>query len=196
MDRLVSTYEDKIIGDSQYKPNLKWYIIKRYGHRMISRTKGRHHQTLFQDRPIKDVHLVGDDSNQIEFVEFLQYVVESFFSTQLIPDVHTLSTTRLCRPCSLKYDYIAKLETIEQDFNNIILRLSNSSDQHQMVFPKYNVKATFRSNLENESKKFKPLDIQDYYRSVPINIIDKIRSIYGDDMKIFSYSWRNKWHKI
>ena len=54
----------------------------------------------------------------MHFDEFLQYLVDPVRTEEL--NEHWARFAKLCRPCSIKYDFVGKYETINEDADNIL----------------------------------------------------------------------------
>ena len=100
LDRLVSAYTDKFLNQDGYKDwyeNMKIIIKARYR---------------------------DDDADQnatITFREFLNYAADS----DSIRDRHWLSYQYLCGPCVIDYDYVVKVESLEQDVSYLMPKVFN-----------------------------------------------------------------------
>ena len=89
-----------------------------------------------------------------------------------------MSIHDMCHPCLVKYNYIAKLETINPDSTFLLHRTSN-----QIGFPEKHISPKSDSNTDSV-----PTDVfHRYYSSVPSNVLDGIRKLYALDFKMFGY---------
>ena len=82
-----------------------------------------------------------------------------------------MSIHDMCHPCLVKYNYIAKLETINPDSTFLLHRTSNK-------FPEL-TDSVQESNLKDMVHK--------YYSSVPSKVLDGIRKLYSLDFEMFGY---------
>ena len=91
----------------------------------------------------------------VTFNEFLQFVVDE--GRYGLISKNWMSIHDMCHPCLVKYNYIAKLETINPEFTDSVAD-SKSSDMFQR-----------------------------YYSSVPSKILEGIRDLYALDFELFRY---------
>ena len=89
-----------------------------------------------------------------------------------------MSIHDMCHPCLVKYNYIAKLETINPDSTFLLYRTSNK-------FPEL-TDSVQESNLKNMVHK--------YYSSVPSKVLDGIRKLYALDFEMFGYDINEVWY--
>ena len=97
----------------------------------------------------------------VKFSEFLQFVVDEGRYGLISKD--WMSIHNMCHPCLVKYNYIAKMETINLEFTDTITD-SKSSDLFQK-----------------------------YYSSIPSKILDGIRELYALDFELFGYDRNEVW---
>ena len=111
----------------------------------------------------------------VKFKEFLQYLVDRGRDAA---NKHWKNIHDLCNPCLVQYDFVAKLETIEQDSQCILNRLSNKTT---VEFPD----RTSGPNTETHHNSTELL--RKYYSTVSEDVIDEIRKVYSMDFKLFGY---------
>ena len=75
----------------------------------------------------------------------------------------------------MKYDYVARLETLDKDLNHLLPKL-NSTDRIDH-FPEKNVGAF-------DSKKYRSL-----YNDIPSSILQPVLDKYSVDADMFGYSF-------
>ena len=97
-----------------------------------------------------------------------------------------MSIHDMCHPCLVKYNYIAKLETMNQDSAYLLHRISNNIVQ----FPD--------KHLDPKSDSVTDSNFTDifhrYYSSVPIKVVDGIRKLYALDFEMFGYDINEVWY--
>ena len=111
------------------------------------------------------------------FNEFLQFIADEGRIRKV--NVHWRNIHDLCHPCFVKYDYIAKLETIEQDFQFIGKRINKKATN----FPDKSlgpVPPNYRE--ENYTEVFIK-----YYSTVNKDTLNRLRKLYELDFKLFGY---------
>ena len=116
----------------------------------------------------------------VRFTEFLQFVVDEGRGGRV--DGHWRSIHDQCHPCSFQYDFIAKLETIEEDSQLILSRINNKT----IEFPDKKLgPITGNSTQQNSTKTF-----LEYYSTVSEKTLQGIRNLYWLDFKLFGYDER------
>lgn len=109
----------------------------------------------------------ADGLYKISFEQFVRFVLKAG------PDFddHWRPQTRICHICDLKYTYLGKFETLEQDANAVFHLLNES-----MKFPKqseYSLKTT--------------LMLADYYAKLPSKMMRDVLKFYKNDFEAFGY---------
>ncbi|XP_076820622.1 carbohydrate sulfotransferase 8-like [Clavelina lepadiformis] len=109
--RLVSAYNDKMLGPSEYYAPLSKEINRRY--------RSLRHKVSERTAP---------DSGRATFEDFVNFLVNSSNK-----DMHWERFEVICGPCFHHYDVIAKFETLEQDVTYLenVLKIS---DEHKTIF--------------------------------------------------------------
>jgi chondroitin 4-sulfotransferase 11 len=157
-ERILSAYRDKL----EHRKDREFYY-RRYG-RHIVRSQ-REDNATFVDRA------------EPTFVEFLQYLVE----TKTF-DEHWRPYTAECAPCELNYQFILKMESLEEEqlylatkFNLLDTLLTiNSTDQ---------LLHNTNPNGRTEHKY-----AQHYYGQVPKQLLQEVYVLYEEDFRLFDYS--------
>jgi len=154
-DRLVSTYRNKF-----YEPF----------NDIFRNLFGK--QILKISRPRNVAGWKIEDTYNITFNEFVTYVVHHYDHNMGMDD-HWRSMNLICKVCSIKYDFIGKMETLVQDSNYVLEKLG--------------VNKTIRFAKSNEYK-VKTKDItKQFYSKVSNKNILKIFEVYKEDFIAFDY---------
>ena len=88
-------------------------------------------------------------------------------------DVHWARYSSMCHPCLVNYDYIANLDTLEDDAPFILKQLGFTGDPLNFISEKH-PKTT-------DSKEIK------YYGQLTTQQIDTLKTIYKNDLKLFGF---------
>ncbi|KAH3702497.1 hypothetical protein DPMN_077520 [Dreissena polymorpha] len=108
--RIASAFVDKLLA-----PNpLFW---KLFGRSAIERFRG-------VDKNRKCFH-------DVTFSEFVQFVVWAEKSKREL-DAHFQVATEVCVPCTMKYDFIGKMERFQEDAYDVIDRLHQNATRHAL----------------------------------------------------------------
>ncbi|XP_063607614.1 carbohydrate sulfotransferase 11-like [Penaeus indicus] len=153
IDRLVSAYKDKFFNGQPRIP-------------------GEKHRNFFQNA----FKLLGKPWHRgtvtsITFREFLQYVIEESKHGLDGMNCHWRPIYTVCQPCTTKYKYIVKLETIEEDLTFL---------RDEMAISEMNV--ALKRNVKKESRTS-----DDYFKDLPVDLLVGIRRLYEYDFTLFGY---------
>ena len=111
----------------------------------------------------------------MKFDEFLHFLADNGVKSAVEP--HWASFCQLCSPCEVKYKYIAKLETIEEDFSQIMKAVNGT----QIEYPKNTLGP--HSTQEKDPKEV----LKEYYSEVNKTTLARIRDLYAADFELFGY---------
>ncbi|XP_077529737.1 carbohydrate sulfotransferase 10-like [Haemaphysalis longicornis] len=145
-ERLVSAYVDKVRTTRPFLPSVKQMYKNGF---------------------------VGKGPNgTFTFGEFVNYILE-------LPadkwDNHWAPFTPRCRPCSMRYNVIARVETLDRDLEAFLPRIGLSG----WSLPKRNVKAQKNGSLTRE--------IPQYFSEVSRQQMLRLHAIYMYDFELFGY---------
>jgi hypothetical protein len=109
----------------------------------------------------------------VSFETFLRYIVSETHQD----DPHWGSFYRLCAPCDIDYNIITKVETLDQDSDDIfkILKIPKFVGP----FPKSN----FHSNSVTEEF------LKEIFRKLPKELVMRLYSHYEEDFVLFGYGF-------
>lgn len=191
LHRLVSAYMDKMLTDTWYKPHLRPYIIERYRYGIENRSMD-HYINMFRGSMTGDIYLPPFNKgspHRVTFPEYVKFVADTFNTMEILPDIHVLPIIQLCQPCTLQYDYIATLESIEEDARYVIDKLN--SETKSVQFGKYNNHRISRLKQKQwkDENKLTTSTIKEYYSEISDDLMTGILEIYKLDMELFGYTW-------
>lgn len=115
---------------------------------------------------------VQPKNNNVAFAEYLRYVLDHFPQ-----DRHWMPYIAACQPCSIRYDYIVKLESMKMDARDVFDRMGIPAERRYVPYLKglasagINTGEVYMKYLHNVSKA-------EYQR---------LLSTYSTDMKLFNY---------
>ena len=115
----------------------------------------------------------------VTFGEFLQFIVDE--GRYGLLNRHWMSIHDMCHPCLVKYNYIAKLETINEDSKVL---LGSVSKQTMTTFQGKHLGPITDSTTDSSFTDA----FRRYYSSVPIKVLDGIRKLYALDFEMFGYN--------
>ena len=157
-DRLVSAYKDKIVALSGiYAGGLHARRIKeRY--RDVNVTTGQR------------------GKEHVTFAEFVRYVLDTKPDNM---DPHWRDYGRWCEPCRVRYDYVARMETLRSDSKAILPRFSTDD-----TLPMENVRQTAEPYSLQHGKNVSLVG------SIPARDVRRLLRLYRRDFEMFGYTWR------
>ena len=127
------------------------------------RTFGREIIKKFRANATEHAKNYGDDVTFFEFVKHIVYTGNQ--------DEHWRSYDQLCHVCSVGYDFIGHLETIDEDAPFLIKQARVDS------------RVTFQSNRRSSASS----ELLRYYSQIPIPYIKRLHHIYFKDFEMFGY---------
>lgn len=158
LERLLSVYRNKFLDP--YSPTFQ----KRYGSQILK---------LFRTNLTAAQYTAGKDISFKEFIEYLIIIYDTKGYKYF--DEHWQIMNKLCQPCTIKYNYIGKMETLLEDANQVLKEI-NLFDK--VKFP---ANATDKYKLEVRTLMKK------YYGTLTKKSINKLYQIYEDDFLAFGY---------
>ncbi|KAG1968541.1 carbohydrate sulfotransferase 12 [Pimephales promelas] len=107
------------------------------------------------------------------FSNFVRYLLDPNTEKEMPFNEHWRQIYRLCHPCQINYDFVGKLETLDEDAEHLlrILRVDNVVE-----FPQSHRNRTV-SSWE-----------QDWFASIPLESRKELYRLYEADFKLFGYS--------
>ena len=160
LDRLISSYLEKFRGQNKhYKEHVGVRIIKEERENANSYSLTR-----------------GDD---VTFDEFIRFIVHKQHVLDLL-DWHWENYEKLCFPCAVEYDYIAKLETNAKDSEYIINKYLQGVN-----FDKGSVRNQNRNITHDTWGSGKELE---QYNNITNLSYKQLLQFYQGDMDMFGYS--------
>ncbi|KAI6658185.1 Carbohydrate sulfotransferase 12-like [Oopsacas minuta] len=126
----------------------------------------------------------GYGKSKITFLEFLNFVIYSFRNKGFYGlNDHWKPISHFCDPCAIKYDIIAKFETLKEDSDAILNYVQRNNPKRKVTFP--NDHPTTTLDCCNEE-----------FRIVPLNVRRSIYEIFKQDYLLFGYEYREDENNI
>ncbi|XP_039259617.2 carbohydrate sulfotransferase 11-like [Styela clava] len=151
LHRVLSAYRDKFLGNMDP-------IFQKMANKIHSKFTNSHEQ-------------IDNSSQSISFEEFANFV--SQMSSTKINNRHWEFYYRLCSPCIIKYDYIAKLETVDEDMDYIMDKVGMTNKSFPQNYP--------------PQKRTNDKKVAEYFKNLPELKKSLIRK-YKYDFELFGYS--------
>ena len=156
--RIVSAYNDKMVpttfGYTHIFGPISRNIYLKYRHL-------RHNAT--------ERKLVINGSASFE--DFINFIIRLKDFNE-----HWKSFRDLCNPCTSQYDYIAKMETVNNDMEYLKQKLNLTEKHRKNFFPKHK----YRSDVDLMKKMFK---------TIPKQLTRQLYDVYKQDFEMFGYEF-------
>ena len=159
--RIISAYENKLFEDT---PQSAWY------HEAV----GKYIIKKYRDNPSNESLAKGKDAR---FEELVEFVGDPNERSRHRFDAHWWNINSICYPCLFKYDYIAKLESIDEDLEHIMEHIS----------PRGNLSLPFLNAHKGSNRK--DLDkIETLFANISTLDRERLAKVYDVDLQTFGYS--------
>ena len=189
--RLFSGYRDKFVVVSEYGDNFADQIVRvNYLSNMTNGLINQMRQELkrggskltsgLSNDVIKQLRrLDARRSNfKITFLEFLNFIISPKHPNGFKgKDDHFRAANLVCNPCAVRYDIIAKYETLQND-SDLILEYLRIHHDHKVSF--------------SISKSASSDSCNDAYKDIPLTVRRSLYEIYKDDFLVFGYEYREE----
>ena len=160
MVRVLSAYREKLELPNQYYHSFLGRPIERqYGHVPPRQSKG----------------------DNVTFEQMVRYLVDR---RPTVYDHHWTPVSLLCKPCEIQYDYIARLETSNADYEHIFSKLKDVPGSKKGL-PESVTTHKGRTDFDN---------VKNYYQQVPLTYINTLVEKYNLDFHLFGYTWNKTLH--
>ena len=156
LERILSAYRNKF----QQKGNE--YFKDRYAKKIIKK---------YRENPSKKSLEKGHD---MQFTEFIDYILDPKTQSNGYNE-HWDTFYHLCSPCHIKYNFIGKYETLDDDVD---LLLKEISADKMVELPKRG--ETYKAMKTEDT-------LEKFYRNVAPEKITKLVDIFSLDSSIFGY---------
>ena len=163
LGRVVSAFLDKMNIDERGS-NPRWTLMQR---EIIQRHRDGGNYSV-------DTNLTSSGYIPIEFHEFVKYALSHFPI-----DRHWLTFYDSCLPCSIRYDKVVKMETMQEDNEEVFRRMGVPREKWRI--PHYNSAGSGRLNKTK-------VKYGDFLKSLKPAYLAQLVAFYDTDMKLFDYT--------
>jgi len=154
---------------------------------------------------LSPVHNETDNKgHDVTFVEFVRFLIDETPEVQTIKiNPHWQPVTELCRPCTVNYDYVVRIESFQPEMTavwNELLRPSTSAitasgrsvlEKRRNSGPDFDI-----LNDDDRSREVKP-DVEDnsdtvtsrYTRLLSRDQLCRLAAFYREDFELFGYNF-------
>ncbi|CAG5120710.1 unnamed protein product [Candidula unifasciata] len=155
-ERILSAFKNKFAANT----NSSIYFRKVFGEKIIDR---------YRQNPL------ANPGRNLTFEEFINYLTDP--QKQIPMNEHWEKYYKLCHPCWIQYDFIGKLETLEEDSQYILEK--NSLSEKVKVPSRLDSKYTYKKTNSY---------MHEYYSQIPKETLQKIFKMYYADFVIFNFT--------
>ncbi|CAI9575754.1 unnamed protein product [Staurois parvus] len=106
------------------------------------------------------------------FSQFIQYLLDTRTEEQQPFNEHWRQIYRLCHPCQIDYDFVGKLETLDEDASQLLRQLNLDS---LFQFP-----PSYRNRTASSWE-------EDWFSKIPLEWRQKLYKLYEPDFVLFGY---------
>ncbi|KAM9305997.1 carbohydrate sulfotransferase 12 [Gastrophryne carolinensis] len=106
------------------------------------------------------------------FAQFIQYLLDARTEEQKPFNEHWRQVYRLCHPCQIDYDFVGKLETLDEDALQLLRQLDIDS---LFQFP-----PSYRNKTASSWE-------EDWFSKIPLEWRQKLYKLYEPDFVLFGY---------
>ena len=110
----------------------------------------------------------------LTFEDFARYVSQPDTELTLAGDTHFWTVSYSCFPCAIQYDYVAKLETFNDDMAHILPHFNTTIQRHPI--PHKNTNHGHHQDYEAS------------YRKLPTDVLNNLLNKYRVDFDLFGYT--------
>ncbi|XP_077050806.1 carbohydrate sulfotransferase 8 isoform X2 [Siphateles boraxobius] len=161
MERLVSAFRDKFES-----PNSYYHPV--FGKPIISKYRVNASQSALKT------------GSGVTFREFIHYLLDVHRPVGM--DIHWEATNQLCSPCHLHYDFIGKVETLEEDANFVLRKIGAPENLTYPSFKDGNPKAA-RTSTQITQHYFSQLNASERQRAYDFYYMDYLMFNYSKPYK-------------
>ncbi|XP_067246756.1 carbohydrate sulfotransferase 8 [Chanodichthys erythropterus] len=161
MERLVSAFRDKFES-----PNSYYHPV--FGKPIISKYRVNASQAALKT------------GSGVTFREFIHYLLDVHRPVGM--DIHWEATNQLCSPCHLHYDFIGKVETLEEDANFLLRKIGAPENLTYPSFKDGNPKAA-RTSTQITQHYFSQLNASERQRAYDFYYMDYLMFNYSKPYK-------------
>jgi hypothetical protein len=170
LERLASAYVDKI-ASLKAEPFTLYDSLRRDMCRKYSSA----YLSVEDQNAYRTNRLLEKQKNEPceKVIPTFEHFVDYTLSGTAQVDVHWHPYSNLCDVCKMKYNFIGKYETIQDDLNYLKYKLD-------LNFTDWNVDNHFSTGKTKENYRL-------MYSKLPDNLICNLKHFYSEDAKLFDY---------
>ncbi|KAK2580455.1 hypothetical protein KPH14_006197 [Odynerus spinipes] len=169
-ERLLSAYRDKLENSVIGHEHGTLHFYQKYGAEIVRKYRGKHFVKPEADQVIRKEGIPPPAGIEPTFREFVEYLINTDLGSY--GDDHWMPYYLYCTPCLVRYDIIAKVETLSRDQIYALHRLGLDKK----------IKPIWRhgSGFSNASSI--------YFKQLSRDMVEKLYEKFRLDFELFDYS--------
>ncbi|KAK2159465.1 hypothetical protein LSH36_152g00018 [Paralvinella palmiformis] len=177
--RPLSSYHPAEV-DERLRTYVKLLVVRHPLERLISAYRDKFVESNYGEKKAIRGNITGITGpvGVLNITSFLTLLTEAIKtqSTDVINyrDRHWDKQHTTCHPCFIRYDYIAKLETIDSDMEYILKFFNQTRVPH-------------RNNSPNRRFKDSAISVGELLNALSLDVIEVLKEYYQYDFDLFSY---------
>ena len=169
----------EIFNDKSY---LRFIVVRNPFDRLVSAFTDKIKGGIFSVPYMKKYLKTSNEKRRVNFTEFTTYLSQQYKPAKV--DIHWQKYEDLCQPCSVHYDFILKLETVDVDLPQFLDKIKANRSLIENL--------TVRNTKRN--KTFTGRILEDF-ADVPKSVASKLYNVYKADFEYFGYSFDFDYHQ-
>ncbi|XP_014613634.1 PREDICTED: carbohydrate sulfotransferase 11-like [Polistes canadensis] len=169
-ERLLSAYRDKLENSVAGREHGTLHFYQKYGAMIVKKYRSRHFVKPRDDEIIKRRGVQPPAGIEPTWREFVDYLINTDLASYA--DDHWIPYYLYCTPCLIKYDIIAKVETLSRDQ----IYALNKLGLNKMIKPIWR----HGSGYSNASSI--------YFRQLSRKMVEQLYEKFRLDFELFDYS--------
>ncbi|XP_076469044.1 carbohydrate sulfotransferase 11-like [Babylonia areolata] len=173
-ERLLSAWRNKFLNGKNP------YFRKQFGHSILRRFRDSYETPAAEEEEEEEKEEEGTGSKRdratgtVRFDEFLQYIVDPLRTEAL--NEHWATYHRLCLPCSVRYDFVGRYETLDVDAQHVLRAVRADG---VVRFPTRSA-----SYKDNQTSSY----LAGFYRNLSAPLLRRVYSVYKKDFQLFNFA--------
>ena len=155
-ERIISAYKEKVLAPHYHVPR---YVDPKF-------------KSMLKKR------------NAMSFADFIDVIIQDHQNGETTPNGHWNTFSNMCMHCTIPYEVIGQVETFNEDFKYIILKLGLQN------ILKIEEIETWKNN-KSDYKKDKKKEISKYFSQLTKAKFEELWKIYRLDFEMFGYNVTN-----
>ncbi|XP_011500396.1 PREDICTED: carbohydrate sulfotransferase 11-like [Ceratosolen solmsi marchali] len=170
-ERLLSAYRDKLENSVAGREHGTLYFNRKYNQAIVRKYRDKSHPLpTVGEQVIRRSGQPGPAGTEATWREFVDYIIATDLASYA--DDHWMPYYLYCTPCLIKYDFIAKVETLERDQTYVIHRMGLTDK----------IRPLWKHKISNTDAA------KVYFKQLTKEHVRKLHEKFKLDLELFGYS--------